>query len=345
MILEIASNTTPCSRTCLALSSKRLFCVISDGFSDVFDGLQLPAELPRDSPPFFVANDWPLMYQPERWNFLCLLQKDSRQWLACSGCLVLHPAQWFGQTEVAVWPLKRSWPPKLEHLSRNKVPRAIVDLCPCIKLTQGKKRTLVDYLERHKEHREQEHRGLRGIGTCLPPASGPWWHECRAVYSTGMMYTKIHPYLLEDGGLFVIIEYTCNRNLETWRPALRLACPHCYLDNRHGNLFFHQSFHSINLSCRLCVQSRQCRYCSTRVIGATRVRESKSSYLSTFSTERILSDRFWIDQIIFPFTRHTKVLYPESFKRPPGSIIEASFQWYNRWRFNPRLLLASGWHH
>ena len=263
VILEIASNTTPCSRACLALSSKRIFCVISDGFNDVFDGLQLPAEIPRDNPPFSVANDWPLMYQPKRWNFLCLLQKDLlqkdllqkdfRQWLACSDCLVLHPAQWFGQTEVAVWPLKRSCPqcrpPKLEHLSRNKVPRGIVDLCPCIKLTQGKKSTLVDYLERHEEHREQEHPCLRGIGTCLPPASGPWSHECRAVYSTGMVYTKIHPYLLEAGGLVVIIEYTCNRNLQTWRPGLRLTCPHCYLDNWDGNFFFHQSFHSFNLPC------------------------------------------------------------------------------------------------
>ena len=204
-----------------------------------------------------------------------------------------------------MWPLKRSCPqcrpPKLEHLSRNKVPRGIVDLCPCIKLTQGKKSTLVDYLERHKEHREQERPCLRGIGTCLPPASGPWWHECRAVFSTGMVYTKIHPYLLEAGGLVVIIEYTCNRNLQTWRPGLRLACPHCYLDNWHGNFFFHQSLHSFNLPCKLCVQSRQCRYCSTPAIGASRVRESKSSYLSTFSTERILSDRLWIDQIIFPF--------------------------------------------
>ncbi|CAF9920101.1 MAG: hypothetical protein ALECFALPRED_001427 [Alectoria fallacina] len=155
VILEIASNTTPCSRACLALSSKGLFCVISDGVSDVFDGLQLPAEIPRDNPPCFVANDWSLMYQPERWNFLCLLQKDSRKWLACSGYLVLHPALWFGQTKVAVWPLKRSWPqcrpPKLEHLSWKKVPRGIVDLYPCVKFIQGKKRTLVAYLEGHKE--------------------------------------------------------------------------------------------------------------------------------------------------------------------------------------------------
>lgn len=303
VILEIASHTTPCSRACLALSSKRLFSVISDGFSDLFDDLRLPAELPQNNWPRFTANDWPLMYQADRWKFLCLLQKDSRHWLACSDCFILHPAQWFGQTEVAVWPLKRSWPqcrpPTLDHLPRSKVPRGIVDLCPCIKLTQGKKRTLLAYLQ--QRHQEQEHPGLRGVGACLPPASGPWWHECRAVYSTGLVGTKLHPYLLENGGLGVITEYTYYRNLGTIKPLLRVACPHYYLDNWRSNLFFHEHLHSFNLPCKTCVQSRQCRYCSTRVIKATEVRELEYSYFSTISTERILSDHFWNHQIGFPF--------------------------------------------
>ena len=65
VLLDIASNATPCSRACLALSSKRLFCVISDGFSTIFDELRLPAELPEEAPSYIVAKDWPLMYQPE----------------------------------------------------------------------------------------------------------------------------------------------------------------------------------------------------------------------------------------------------------------------------------------
>ena len=93
---EIASNATPCSRPCLALSSKRLFYVISDGFSVVFDHLKHPEEAPSS----IVAKDWRQVYQPERWDFLCLLQKDPRQWLACPDCLVLHPVQWFGQTSL-----------------------------------------------------------------------------------------------------------------------------------------------------------------------------------------------------------------------------------------------------
>lgn len=347
VILEIASHTTPCSRVCLALSSKRLFSIISDGFSNLFDDLKLPAELPQDSPPRFTANDWPLMYQPERWNLLCLLQKDSRHWLACSDCFVLHPAQWFGQTEVAVWPLKRSWPqcrpPTLDHLPRSKVPRGIVDLCPCIKLTQGKKRTLLAYLQ--QRHQEQEHGGLRSIGTYLPPPNGPWWHECRALCSTGLVDTKLHPYLLENGGLGVITEYTYLRKLGIITPLLRVACPHCYINEWRCNLFFHEHVHSFNLPCKTCVQSRQCRYCSTRVIKATRVRELESSYSSTVTIERILSDRFWNYQTVFPFPRHTKVLYPKSLGRSPGSSIERSFPWYKQWFFNPRLLLASGWHH
>lgn len=336
VILEIASRTTPCSRACLALSSKRLFCVISDGFSDLLDFSRLPAEIPQD-PPFIAANNWPLTYQPERWNFLCLLQKDSRRWLACSDCFVLHPAQWFGQTELAVWPLKRSWPqcrpPELEHLSRNKIPRGVVELCPCIKLTQSKKRTMLAYLQRRPQ--AQEHRGSRGIGTPFPPASGPWWHECRAFHSTIVVETKLHPYLLKNGGLGVITEYTCNRNLGTIMPSLPLACPHCHIWTWTQNSFS-CTFHGSNLRCKRCIPLRQCRYCSTRIIGATRCRELEFSYLSTLTTEKDLSDRFWIHQSIFPFPQKTKVLYPKSPTLEPGSTLEPNFQWYNRWYLNPR---------
>ena len=249
-----------------------------------------------------------------------------------------------------MWPLKRSWPqcrpPTLDHLPRSEVPRGIVDLCPCIKLTPGKKRTLLGYLQ--QRHQEQEHRGLRGVGTYLPPASGPWWHECRAVYSTGPVGIKIHPFLLENGGLGVITEYTYdrslgelprNRNLETLMPGLRLACPHSYIDAWRPSLWFHMYLHSFNSPCKTCAQSRQCRYCSTRVIKATKVRDLESTYFGTVSTERILSDHFWNHQTGFPFPRHTKVLYPKSHGRPPGSSIEASLRQYKRWCLKPWLLL------
>lgn len=73
VIIEIASNITPCPHACLALTSKTLLCVTSGGFSMLFDDLRSPAKLPEGNPSYFVANDWPLMHQPERWELLCLL--------------------------------------------------------------------------------------------------------------------------------------------------------------------------------------------------------------------------------------------------------------------------------
>lgn len=49
-------------------------------------------------------------------------------------------------------------------------------------------------------------RGCRvaSLETCSTPKSGPCWHECRAVYSTGLVETKVNPYLLANGELGVI---------------------------------------------------------------------------------------------------------------------------------------------
>ena len=187
-------------------------------------------------------------------------------------------------------------PPELDHLSRHKVPRGFVDVCLCIKITPSKKRTLLAYL--HRREQEQENLGLRGIGTCLPPDSGPWWHQCRAVDGTGVLETKLHPYLLM----------------------------------------------SDDLLCGECFKSRQCRYCSTRVIWVSEPNEMDSSHLSVLSTERVLSDQFWMHQVAFPFPRRTKVLYPRSSYRAPANDFGSSFAWYNRWYFRVRFLLVNSWH-
>ena len=150
--------------------------------------------------------------------------------------------------------------------------------------------------------------GLRGIGTCLPPDSGPWWHRCRAVDGTGVLETKLHPYLLNSGDLGVLTEYTWNQSHVTWVPMGRRACPHCYIEGWHIDLSFHQHPHSFNLLYGEYFKSRQRRYCSTRVIWVSEPNEMDSSHLSILSTERVLSDEFWMHQVVFPFPRRTKVL-------------------------------------
>ena len=301
----------------------------------LFDDLRLPAELPRGKVPYFFTNDWPLLYQPERWEFLCLLQKDSPRWLACSNCFVRHPVQWFGQTKGTMCSPKRSWPqcrpPKLEHLPRSRVARGFVDLCPCIKLTPSKKRDLLAYLER--QHQEQEDQASRGSGTCLPPNSGPWWHECQALYYAGVVDTKLHPYLLESGELGVITKYTFNINFLTGMPLWRLSCPHLYLsDCWRDSLFRHQESHRFDLPCKKCVLRRQCRYCSTRVIWATRSELLDSGYYNcyTVTTDKILSDEFWTHQMISPFPRYTRILNPKASKRARGQATEPCLPWYKR---------------
>ena len=66
VIPEIAKNATPCLRVYCALSCEKVFCVILDGFSMIFDDFRLPAELleedPEEDSPYNSANDWPLMY-------------------------------------------------------------------------------------------------------------------------------------------------------------------------------------------------------------------------------------------------------------------------------------------
>ena len=154
-----------------------------------------------------------------------------------------------------------------------------------------------------------------------------------------MVDTKLHPYLLANGELGVVTEYTYNRNLGIVIPLLRLACPHCYFDIWRSNLFFHENAHRFNAPCERCVRSRQCRYCSTRVIWASRPKMLDSSYPSTVATERNLGDKIWKNQAIFSFPRYTKVLQPKSSPRAPGASIEAAYRWYNRWYFHLRLLL------
>lgn len=64
-----------------------------------------------------------------------------------------------------------------------------------------------------------------------------------------------------------------------------------------------------------------------------------TSYLSTVATERDLSDKFWKNQVMFPFPRYTKVLHPKSSSMSPGSSIEATNRWNYRWCFSLQLLL------
>lgn len=61
-------------------------------------------------------------------------------------------------------------------------PSGIVDLCPCIKLTIGRKRAIEAWLQ-EKEDKAQYLGNQR-------PAAGFWWHTCRHTY--GDIEIQVH---------------------------------------------------------------------------------------------------------------------------------------------------------
>ena len=109
------------------------------------------------------------------------------KWYLCSECFTLHPSRMFAKYEKSIVPwlkdyykLKgskfRSYRHGRKNLCAERViayaPSGIVGLCPCIKLTIGKKRQI--------EARLRE--DVRKIYGNDRPAADFWWHKCRHVY-------------------------------------------------------------------------------------------------------------------------------------------------------------------
>ncbi len=173
IILMIASKLSVSAQASFSLSCKRFFYTLPAGFG----GLKMPAEQPFDFQELGMSK--PQLYRPDRWGFLRLLEKDlSSEWSLCSDCFVLRPAHMFADYETSVVPwLKNFYRSKgfktrscLHSLSSAASPEisyspcGVVDLCPCIKLTPGKKRAI--------------QANLRAVPQGLNKHS--WWHQCRS---------------------------------------------------------------------------------------------------------------------------------------------------------------------
>ncbi|KAI4217786.1 MAG: hypothetical protein LQ349_009028, partial [Xanthoria aureola] len=194
----IASGLPLASRASFALSCKTLLAVERDPRL-LFQAFLFPAQQPRD---FWTRRmSKPCVYQPTRWEFLRLLERDrwgDSDWLLCSECFTLHPKRMFA-------PYRKSIVPWLRHYyeahdsdfrtcrhwrglrSRPAFsPSGIVELCPCVKMTVGKKRLLEAWL-RQKQGRWKKQ----------GPAADFWWHECRHVDGAIEIETKIGLFLYD----------------------------------------------------------------------------------------------------------------------------------------------------
>ncbi|KAI4106857.1 MAG: hypothetical protein LQ339_002829 [Xanthoria mediterranea] len=144
----------------------------------LFQAFLFPAQQPHD---FWTRRmSKPGVYQPTRWEFLRLLERDrwGGDWLLCSECFTLHPKRMFAPYQESIVPWLRHYYEAHDSDFRTCrhgrglrsrpafSPSGIVELCPCVKMTVGKKRLMEAWL-RQKQGRSKR----KG------PAADFWWHD------------------------------------------------------------------------------------------------------------------------------------------------------------------------
>ena len=197
LFLMIVSELSDGSVVSLALTCKSLLSLLSNPFS-VFRKVQLPSEQPHTFRTSEMSK--PQVYQPARWEFLHALERDLKgTWYLCSECFTLHPPRMFSSWMVPSLengyhvrnPERRTCRESRRTLCTvphcNFAPTGIIDLCPCIKLTIGKKRQIVARLQ-------EDARKTYANGR---PAADFWWHECRQIYGNIQVELRIGLFLYD----------------------------------------------------------------------------------------------------------------------------------------------------
>ena len=287
LLLIVVSELPDASVVSLALTCKSLLSRFSA--SSIFCKVRLPSEQPRTFRDLEMSK--PEVYQPARWEFLHFLEKDSRgAWYLCSECFTLHPPKMFLSWMMS--PLKscsqfgkassrtcRGWRQPLCSISHYaSAPTGIVDLCPCIKLTIGKKRQIIARLREGKKF----HADGR-------PAADFWWHECRQIYGNVQMELRIGLFLYDGtkaidparpgaygtwifnwtpikGALGVLLEYRLTFPLQSAEQSPRLLCPHRNLLKSIRRLSkCRQAQITPGKFCETCRKYQFCPHCRTKV--------------------------------------------------------------------------------
>ena len=160
----------------------------------------------------------------------------------------------------------------------------IVDLCPCVILTETGKRRIEDTLSRVDSS---------GGSPDFP------WHTCIRQYPRQVQVeTKILMCLL-NGSLMAKIEYRRSGPFDADHPISRKYCPHGYLDAPISILSECHENHDPHSACAIYQRLRFCAICETKLTD-TFIDEAFSpgaAYITR--VERSLSDKDWYQQTVY----------------------------------------------
>lgn len=326
LLLLIITELPIASRASLALTCKRSFEVVSE--FDPFSAITLPAEQPIDFQSARMSKTQ--NYHPVRWQFLHSLERDLRGWALCSECFVLHPKWMFTEYERCIVPWHRKFYKshgsifrscrhgRKERLAEDRntwLPSGIVDLCPCIKITMGRKLFLEAWL------REK----ARSSGG---PAADFWWHECRHTYGDIKVKLRIGLFLYDGtesskyqkptpvssfifflsptvGELGALLDYNLTYPVESQSSSPRLLCPHHNLHTAIKHLLHCRESHTrFGNLCHLCRPMQHCPECGTKVLDLKTTETTSSGIIDcSYRVERRLDRRAWPMHTVFPFAR------------------------------------------
>lgn len=328
LILMIACKLPPSSRATLALTCKRFWNAIPRRVSTASLSFDDPERLclgiPREMPSNFQDPPMsdPQLFQPERWKFLRLLERDiSDQWLLCFDCFILHPRHAFVKPKTSLVPWLKSCGGLLNSRARPRSCRylspatqdqetgsyslsGVVDLCPCVHLTPAKR-------ERIESLRDE----LTQNGLC--GKNNRYGHSCLQVYDDVELKVSLVPFLYEkDGQLGFRFHYRRTSPVGSSSVCPRMLCPHISLDTLIKTFSRCRDRHPEMFVCATCRRLRCCPECHTTVFGFAKDTESTSGTISYFvSLERRLDKKLWNKHLVFPFARQRQY---ESIRRGPN---------------------------
>lgn len=264
----------------------------------------------------------PQLFQPERWEFLRLLERDiSDKWLLCFDCFILHPRHAFVKPKIPLVPwlkgcggLFHSQGPlrSCRYLSRATPSQeagsfslsGVVDLCPCVHITPAKRDRIQALRNELTQNRPY------GKNSC-------YGHSCLQVYDDIELKVSLTPFLYEkDGELGFRFHYRRTSPVESSSVCPRMLCPHISLEILIKTFSQCRDLHSEKVVCARCKGLQRCPECHTTVFGFAKDTESTSGMISYFvNLERRLDKKLWNKHIVFPFARQRQY---ESIRTRPS---------------------------
>ncbi len=252
----------------------------------------------------------PQLFQPERWEFFRLLERDiSGRWLICFDCFQFHPVHWFVEpkTTPVSWLkscgglLHPQGPPRScryhSRTARNQEAGSsslcgLVSLCPCIYIWQAKMDRLLAVRHRLVEN------GPHGQNRV-------WGLQCTSVYNDIKLFISVTPFVYEnDGALGFRIFYIRTSPADNPRILPRMLCPHISLDTLINTFSQCRNLHSDQVVCARCKGLQCCPECHMTVVFCAKDTESTSGTVTDYvEVGRRLDKKLWNKHIVFPFAR------------------------------------------